>query len=253
MVRRGVGLTAAIAAILLPAAPASADNRRIAISDYRWSDPEIEIDLGEHVTWYWVGPDLMHSVTGTSDNAVGLDSDPQTNQPKHDLGDTFRLDFDQPGEYVLNCKLHSTVKGTVIVSNVPGDPVTEPDPVPRTQVDLKAPRLRDLSLGSPRFGRNGTRFGFSLGERARVSAEIFRLGIRGQRSFAGFRTWKGYIGPNGVRIGGPSANFRPRPGRYEALLPGGGSVTVGMLRGRVDRPDGRNARVAGGAAACPGP
>jgi hypothetical protein len=44
-----------------------------------------------------------------------------------------------------------------------------------------------------------------------------------------------------------------RPGRYEALLPGGGSVTVGMLRGRVDRPDGRNARVAGGAAACPGP
>ena len=202
------------------ASPASADNRRIAISDYRWSDPEVELDLGEHITWYWIGPDLMHSVTGTSDNAVGLDSDPQTNQPKHELGDTFRLSFDRPGEYVLNCKLHSTVKGTVTVSNTPGDPVSEPDPIPRTRVDLKPPRLRDVSLGASVFGPRGTRLGFSLGERARVSAEIFRLSRRGGRSFAGFRTWKGYIGPNGVRIGGRSANFEALPGSYEAVLRG---------------------------------
>ena len=215
MVHRGVVL--AIAGLLLLAVPAGADNRRIAISDYRWSDPEVELDLGEHITWYWVGPDLMHSVTGTSDNAVGLDSDPQTNQPKHDLGDTFQLTFDEPGEYVLNCKLHSTVKGTVTVSSTPGDPVGEPDPIPRTQVDLKAPRLRDVGLRSSRFGRRGTSLGFSLGEPARVSAEIFRLS-GGRRAFAGYRTWKGYIGPNGVRIGGRSANFRPRPGRYEAIL-----------------------------------
>lgn len=218
MVRRGVAL--AFLGALLLAAPASADNRRIAISGYAWSDPEVELDLGEHITWYWIGPDLMHSVTGTSDNAIGLDSDPQTNQPKHELGDKFQLTFNKPGVYVLNCKLHSTVKGTVTVSNVPGDPVSEPDPIPRTRVDLEAPRLRDVSLGTEVFGRHGTSLRFSLGERARVSAEIFRLTPQGGRKFAGYRTWKGYVGPNGVRIGGRSAHFRPRPGDYEAVLRG---------------------------------
>ena len=216
MVHRRVAL--AILAALLLAAPASADNRRIAISDYSWSDPEIELDLGEHVTWYWVGPDLMHSVTGTSDNAIGLDSDPQTNQPQHELGDKFQLTFEQPGEYVFNCKLHSTVKGTVTVSATPGDPVSEPDPVPPLRVDRTPPRLRDVLLGAKVFGRRGTSLRFSLGERSRVSAEIYSLATGGRRSFAGYRTWKGYIGPNGVRIGGRSAHFRPRPGRYEAVV-----------------------------------
>lgn len=210
------GLLAACALLAPPLADAS--NRRIAISDYRWSDPEIEIDLGEHVTWYWVGPDLMHSVTGESDNARDLDSDPGTNQPIHDLGDQFRLDFDQPGTYVLDCKLHSTVKGQVTVSPNPGDPVGEPDPVPKTQVDLEAPRLRDLRLGEERFGRRGTSLRFSLGERARVAAEIFRFDRSGRRSFAGYRTWKGFVGYNGVRLGGASENFQPRPGDYSARL-----------------------------------
>ncbi len=74
-----------LAATLLPAA-ADAANRRISISDYRWSSPDIHIDLGEHVTWYWVGPDTMHSVTGDSPNSLQFDSDPQTGQPNHDIG-----------------------------------------------------------------------------------------------------------------------------------------------------------------------
>lgn len=207
-----------ILAALLLAAPASADNRRIAISDYAWSDAEIEIDLGERVTWYWVGPDLMHSVSGESANAAAIDSDPGTNQPRHDLGDTFQVTFDQPGTYRLNCKLHTTVKGTVTVSNTPGDPVSEPDPVPPLRVDRTPPRLRGVALAAKVFGRRGTSLRFALGERSRVSAEIFRLSPRGRRSFAGYRTWKGYIGPNGVRFGGRSAHFRPRPGRYEAVV-----------------------------------
>lgn len=221
MVHRRLSLTGALllaGAVL--AAPASADNRRIAISDYRWSDPEIELDLGEHVTWRWVGPDLMHSVSGSSDNAKAIDSDPGTNQPRHDLGDSFQISFNQPGTYELTCKLHTTVNGTVTVSNTPGDPVSEPDPIPPLRVDRKAPRLRDVSLGARVFGRHGTRLSFSLGERARVSAEIFRLGPKGLRTFAGYRTWKGYIGPNGVRIGRRSANFEARPGDYEAVLRG---------------------------------
>jgi plastocyanin len=218
VVRGGLTSGVALLACAAFAAPASADNRRVAISDYQWSDPAVQIDLGEHVTWHWVGPDLMHSVSGTSPNAAAIDSDPGTNQPRHDLGDTFRVSFDRPGTYELRCKLHTTVSGTVTVSNTPGDPVSEPDPIPPLRVDRKAPRLRDVSLGQTTFGRRGTRLSFSLGERARVSAEIFRLGEGGRRAFAGYRTWKGYIGPNGVRIGGRSAHFEPRPGDYIAVL-----------------------------------
>lgn len=217
-VRTVAALAAALALAALIAPLAAADNRRIAISNYSWSDPEIELNLGEHVTWYWTGPDLMHSVTGQPPNAVGLDSDPRTAQPSHRLGSSFQLAFDQPGTYELQCKLHSTVQGTVSVSDTPGDPTAEPDPVPRNNVDLTPPRLRELKLGSRTFGANGTSFQFSLGERSRVSAEFFRYGPDGQRRFAGYRTWKGYIGFNGVRLAKRSKHFRPRPGSYQAVI-----------------------------------
>ena len=54
------------AAMLLSAATASAANRRVAIGHYQWSIPQLHVNLGEHVTWYWVGPDTLRSVTGTS-------------------------------------------------------------------------------------------------------------------------------------------------------------------------------------------
>src|SRR4051794_17837148 len=61
-----VGLLAVVLA--LAATTASAANRRVAIGHYQWSLPQIHVNLGEHVSWYWVGPDTMHSVTGTSPN-----------------------------------------------------------------------------------------------------------------------------------------------------------------------------------------
>ena len=212
-----IAATGLLVALLLSPV-ASASNRRVAISNYTWTDTEIEIDLGEHVTWYWVGPDLMHSITGSSPNAAGIDTDPGTNQPRHELGDMFQASFDQPGTYRLQCKLHTTVQGTVTVSNTPGDPVSEPDPVPRSNVDSTPPRLRDVTLGSRTFGPRGTSLTFSLGERARISAELYRYDADGKRRFAGYRTYKGYIGLNGVRLGGRSKHFRPRPGRYRAVI-----------------------------------
>lgn len=207
-----------IAALLVPAA-ASADNRRISISNYAWSDIDFTIDRNEHVTWYWIGPDTMHSITGDSPNAEGIDSDPQTNQPQHRIGDTFRLDFDKPGTYSFRCKLHSTVNGTVTVSSDPGDPVTEPDPIPRSQVDLKAPNLRDLRIGSSAFGRKGTSLKYSINERARIEIEYFRNKRRGGRSFAGYARHKGgHIGANGLRFGVKRTNFPARSGRYLAKV-----------------------------------
>ena len=211
-----VGLTL-VACLALPAA-AGADSRRISISNYEWSDAAIQIDLGEHVTWYWIGPDTMHSVTGDGPPAQGLDSDPQTNQPRHRIGDEFRLDFDEPGIYGFRCKLHSTVRGTVEVSDTPGDPGSDPDPVPRSEVDLGPPNLRDVRLQRSSFRRRGTSLRYSVNERARIEVEYFRLGKRGRR-FAGYaRNKGGHIGFNGIRFGGAREHFRARPGRYLAKV-----------------------------------
>ena len=96
---------------MLPAA-ADAANRRISISNYQWSDDDLHLDLGEHVTWYWTGPDTMHSITGQPPNATQWDSDPGT-LPQHNIGDDYQLSFDQPGIYHFQCKIHSLVAGTV--------------------------------------------------------------------------------------------------------------------------------------------
>lgn len=126
------------------AAPAFAQNEKIAIGDFRWSRPQVQIHLGEHVTWYWAGPDLQHSVTGNGDNDAGDDSDPGRNVPEHQVGDTFRITFSQPGTYQFHCKLHPTVAGTVIVDGLPGDPSSEPEPDPVLRPDRTPPSLRDL-------------------------------------------------------------------------------------------------------------
>ena len=205
-------------ALALVPASAGAANRRISISDYRWSDPDIHIDLGEHVTWYWIGPDTMHSVTGTSDNDRGLDSDPDTTQPNHRIGDDYQLAFDDPGVYLFQCKLHSTVRGTITVSASPGDPASEPDPVPKSKVDLRPPRLTGLRLGSHTLGRRGTNMTFSLGDRGKLDADFYRYDRRGHRHFAGYASWKAHVGLNGVRFGDRRKHFRPRPGSYLAVV-----------------------------------
>jgi plastocyanin len=219
---RRLGLSAIAAAALagLALAPvASASNRQIAISNYRWSDPEVHIDLGEHVTWNWIGPDTMHSVTGTSPNATQFDSDPQTDQPQHRIGDQYKITFDQPGIYQLHCKLHSTVKGEVIVSDTPGDPVSEPDPVPKSNVDRKAPRLGGLSLKKSTFSkRSGTALRYTLNENSTVDADYYRFDKKGRRKFAGWSQFTGHVGYNGDHFANPGKHFKPRSGSYIALV-----------------------------------
>lgn len=212
------GVAALVALLVLPTL-ADAANRRIAISNYQWSDRQVAIDRGEHVNWYWIGPDTMHSITGTSPNALGMDSDPSTNFPDHRVGDSFELSFDEPGTYEFHCKLHSTVRGTVTVSDQPGDPNTEPDPVPEPAVDLKPPDVRNVMLVKTRFGRKGTSLRYDLNERARLVADYYRLRPRRKPKFAGYAGWKaGHIGHNSVRFATRRKKFKAKPGRYLAKV-----------------------------------
>jgi len=207
-------------AVGLTAAPAAhAANTRVSISNFAWSNPRVEIDLDEKVTWDWIGPDLAHSVTGVSANDIGWDSDPGTDGPSHRLGDSFTLQFAQPGTYLFQCKLHAAVRGEVVVSDVPGDPNSDPGPQAPLELDVKRPTLGAVSVRRQQLhGRGGTPATAQISERGTLEAEYYRLRPRGGRRFNGYAEWKAFIGINRFFLGARSKHFKARPGRYLAVL-----------------------------------
>lgn len=217
MVPRLLAIASAIV-LLLPAS-AEAVNTRVSIANYAWSQPQVHVDLGETVTWDWLGPDLAHSVTGISANELQWDSDPGTDAPTHRAGDSFTLQFSQAGEYFFQCKLHATVRGEVIVSGVPGNPSSDPGPQPPLNLDLKPPTLGSLSMPKRQTrGHKGVGFSVQISERGKLDAEYYRFNSKGKRVYSGFATWKVFIGINHLRLGGRWKHFRARPGRYLAVL-----------------------------------
>jgi plastocyanin len=217
LVRRFLG--AAVAVVFLFPAGAGAANTRVSIANYAWSQPQVRVDRGEKVTWDWLGPDLAHSVTGISANDLQWDSDPGTDAPAHRAGDTFTLQFTEPGEYFFQCKLHAAVRGEVIVSDVPGDPNGDPGPQPPLNLDLKPPTLGSVSMPKQRTGgRGGLGFSVQISERGSLDAEYYRFNSKGRRVYNGFDRWQAFIGINYLRLGGRGKHFRARPGRYLAVL-----------------------------------
>jgi len=198
---------------------ADAVNTRVSIANYAWSKPRVEVNLGEKVTWDWLGPDLAHSITGISANDLQWDSDPGTDSPSHQPGDSYTLQFDQPGEYFFQCKLHAAVRGEVIVSSVPGDPGSDPGPQPPLNLDLRPPTLGSASLAKASTrGRKGIAFSAQVNERGTLDAEYYRFNAKGRRVYNGFDRWKTFIGINHLRLGARWKHFRARPGRYLAVL-----------------------------------
>lgn len=204
--------------LVLPGS-AAALNARLSIADYAWSQPQVHVNLNEKVTWDWLGPDLAHSVTGISANAAQWDSDAGTDAPAHRAGDSFTLQITQPGTYLFQCKLHAAVRGEVIVSDLPGDPNSDPGPRAPLNLDLKPPTLGSLSMRKQQVkGTKGIGFSVQISERGSLDAEYYRLNSEGKRVYNGFKTWKTFIGINHLRLGARWKHFRARPGRYLAVL-----------------------------------
>ncbi|MBA3865354.1 MAG: hypothetical protein H0X42_03245 [Solirubrobacterales bacterium] len=179
----------------------------------------MQIDLGEKVTWDWLGPDLAHSVTGISANDTQWDSDPGTDAPDHRAGDSFTLQFNTPGTYLFQCKLHAIVRGQIIVSDTPGDPNSDPGPQAPLNVDLTPPTLGSVTVAKPKFrGTKGTSLSAQISERGTIDAEYYRFNSKGKRVYNGYRTWDSFIGVNHLALGARWKHFRARPGRYEAVL-----------------------------------
>ncbi|HEX5192618.1 MAG TPA: plastocyanin/azurin family copper-binding protein [Solirubrobacteraceae bacterium] len=203
----------------LAAGPARAADARVAIGHYRWTPQVVHVDLGQHVTWYWVGPDTMHSVTGDSPNDLGIDSDAGNPEPMHKVGFTFTVVFTQPGVYQFHCKLHNIVHGTVIVSDTPGDPNDDPDPIPKPNVNLMRPSISHVYFTPKRIGMRGTTIHYSLDDPSSIDAEIWHLHGHRRTRYAGWLQLRdGHIGFNYARFADRGPHFRPAPGRYVALL-----------------------------------
>jgi plastocyanin len=210
------GVLLALAALWAPTA--SATNTRVSIAYYKWSNKEVHIDLGETVTWDWLGPDLAHSVTGISPNALQWDSDPHTDAPFHSPGYSYTLQFSQPGTYVFQCKLHPFVRGEVIVSDAPGDPNSDPGAQPPLNVDLARPVLSGAKLAKDQArGGGGVPLKVRLSEKGRLEAQYLRL-ADGKRRYDGFATWKARAGVNELQLGARWKRFDAQPGRYEAVM-----------------------------------
>lgn len=212
-------MAAALAAGLAVAPAAEGANTRVAIANYAWSNPAVQIDLGEKVTWDWLGPDLAHSVTGISANDLQWDSDPSTDAPSHRPGDSFTVQFTQPGVYQFRCKLHAFVRGEVIVSETPGDPNSDPGPRAALNLDVKRPTLGGIRLRPPSFrGRHGTTMTAAISERGSLDGEYYLLHPGGKRTYNGYKVWKTFIGVNRFALGARWKHFKARPGRYEVVL-----------------------------------
>jgi plastocyanin len=198
---------------------ASAANTRVSIANYAWSNPQVQVNLGEKVTWDWLGPDLAHSVTGISTNDLQWDSDPGTDAPSHKAGDSYTLQFDRPGTYFFQCKLHAFVRGEVIVASVPGDPNSDPGPQAPLNVDVKPPTLGAVALARAHFkGTSGVALKAQISDRGRLDVEYYRLNSKGRRVYNGYKTWTTFIGINHLKLATRWKHFRAKPGRYEAVL-----------------------------------
>ena len=243
--RAALLVLAVASAPALIAAPARATSTWVSISDFQWSNKNPHIDLGESVTWTWAGPDTAHSVSGKAptdsafdpiltDDASQWDSDAGNNSPNHWPGDEFKVTFDHPGTYLFACKLHPVVRGEVTVSNVPGDPNSDPGPKPNINFDFESPVVTDYfftsdgtipipAVAGPKG--KGIGFRFSINEKATVSADYYQLIRRGKgkkrrtiRVFRGYSQWDAHIGFNKVGFAKRSSDFAARPGRYLAYF-----------------------------------
>lgn len=242
-----VSVTAAIVV-----SPASANNTRVSIANFQWSNKNPQIDLGESVLWTWTGPDTQHSVTGqpagTSNAETGLpgigggltedasawDSDPNNNFPSHIPGDEFKVTFTHPGTYLFVCKVHASVRGLVTVSDTPGNPDSDFGPAPAINFDIDPPYVdsyfftgNGITPAAPYIGPKGKGIGFSFqsNEAGTASADYYRIIKKGKgkkkkkiKLFQGYNEWETRIGINNVKFAAKSSTFKPKPGKYVAYF-----------------------------------
>lgn len=158
-------LAVALLVLAFAASPALAADTTVQVGDDFFNPQEVQIDVGDTVTWEWVGAVGNHSVTSRQNQTESFDSDPGNNNPRHLPGSTpFTHTFTKNGATNYYCKLHPvTMQGTVTVGTLP------PDASPP-----------ELELRRPGVGRRTVRVGFQVSEAARVVLRLSRASRPGR-------------------------------------------------------------------------
>jgi plastocyanin len=195
---------AIVAGLAVFPATAGATSRKVAIGNFQWSIPAVTINLGDTVTWYWVGPDTQHSVTGVSANDTQFNSDPGRT-PSHSPGDRFSVKFTSPGSYQFQCVLHAIVRGSVTVEPIPGNGAPSPDPDPPILGDLTAPVVDGVSIRRRVVN-------YTLDDSGIVTIDLLKQ--RGKRwVYVSSRRYEGHVGYNEAHLSGHLAS-----GNYKAFF-----------------------------------
>ena len=198
------------------AAAAAADNTRVSISNYEWSNQEVHINLGEKVTWDWLGPDL--AALGDRDlaerPAVGLR--PRHRRPRATAPATNTRSSSTsraPTSSSASCTPSSAARWSS--PTPPANPNSDPGPQPPLNIDLTPPTLGDVTLQQDRAAAapRASQMKASISERGTLDAEYYRLDSKGQPRLQRLpRTGTTFIGINQLPAGARWKHFKAPPG-----------------------------------------
>lgn len=118
-----IGLATLAACVLAPGA-ALGVSQEIAVGNSKTLSPNngsATIDVGDTITWRWVGPDFDHSIAAFTGQAEQWSSDPgvsdaDVDQVTHPLNFTLAHQFTTAGGYNYRCRIHpDKMFGTITV------------------------------------------------------------------------------------------------------------------------------------------
>jgi plastocyanin len=133
----------------------------VSIGGFKFDPSEAVIYTNEEVLWSWAGPDRQHTVTADAGQAEAFDSSPNgTPGPTGPAeGQGFSHVFRTAGTYTYHCKVHPSMRGSVLVKETP-----PPSSLPRVD-----------GLRAAARARTRVTLRFSLSEPAVVLVEVERL------------------------------------------------------------------------------
>jgi plastocyanin len=181
----------ALGLLAVAAGPAAAADQTVNVANNAFDPTTVNVVPGDTVTWRFTGGDLgNHSITAEDGS---FDSDRGNNSPQHAVGFEYRNTFGTAGSFKYFCKIHSFMRGTVVVATPGGEPdVAEPvvsslkATQSRTRVTVKFRLDEDAAIAGK------LKLAKSTGRGGKTSKNVKLAGERGSNSlripFKGLRT-----------------------------------------------------------------
>jgi plastocyanin len=186
----------------------------VAIGDLAYAPAQVRILVGDYVLWNWAGPDTNHSVTADAGQAVSFDSDPgkDSGQIPHAVNDGYSIQVNQEGTFTYHCKVHSFMKGTIVVG--PAPPGSAPQPL--VKPTLSGVRVTRVSpCRRQPCSRTGVLVRFTVNEAVSMRATLRR--VRSGHPSGPIVKEIDFSGPPGTHSRRLDLG-RLKPGRYQLRL-----------------------------------